>query len=295
MHPTNPTQSILAESWSSISQEYEKVLVPRFAPWTKNALDALQVAASKDMKCTPGGTKALVLCCGPGQELMPIAKMLGPSSRVLGTDLAAGMIGFARKRIAEECKEGANAEYEKCITAEVADAQNPPGGPFHIVFSAFGLQQLPKPISAVEAWLKLLEPGGLCVFIYWPPSPPKIGEDVGPFEVWGDLVQKKLGKQKKEDPWDETLGDAIIAAGGEILEDRFINHEICWKDANALFDGMSRAGPWHAMRLRRGDEFVDQLGKELIAQYPATSTPLCHQFTARMFVVRRASNQSSKM
>lgn len=109
------------------------------------------------------------------------------------------------------------------------------------------------------------------------------------------LFKKKLGKQKKEDPWDETLGDAIIAAGGEILEDRFINHEICWKDANALFEGMSRAGPWHAMRLRRGDEFVDQLGKELIAQYPATSTPLCHKFTARMFVVRRASNQSSKM
>jgi len=42
---------ILAESWSAISNEYEKVLVPRFAPWTQDALDALRVAVNKDMEC----------------------------------------------------------------------------------------------------------------------------------------------------------------------------------------------------------------------------------------------------
>jgi len=287
----------LAESWSTISNEYEKVLVPRFAPWTQNALDALRDAVNKDTKSEPADiapSSALVLCCGPGHELLPIAKILGPTSKVLGTDLAPGMIAAARERIELECEKEGNIIYKECITTEVGDAQDPPGagGPYHVIFSAFGLQQLPRPISAVESWFDRMQPGGICVFIYWPPHPPKItGEDDSPFEVWGDLVKRKLGKENKEDPWDENIQAAIAAAGGEIMHDESIVHDICWKNAKDLFDGMSRAGPWHALRLRRGDEFVDSLGKELISLYPPESS-LTDKFTARMIVARRQAEQS---
>eukprot|EP00579_Thalassiosira_antarctica_P004675 CAMPEP_0201898550 /NCGR_PEP_ID=MMETSP0902-20130614/48685_1 /ASSEMBLY_ACC=CAM_ASM_000551 /TAXON_ID=420261 /ORGANISM="Thalassiosira antarctica, Strain CCMP982" /LENGTH=325 /DNA_ID=CAMNT_0048431741 /DNA_START=191 /DNA_END=1168 /DNA_ORIENTATION=- len=288
--------NILAKSWSTISTEYEKVLVPRFAPWTHNTLDALRVAVNKDMKCVPDDiitpSRALVLCCGPGQELLPIARILGPTSTVLGIDLAPGMVDSARERIETECKDDDNIIYKECITAEVGDAMDPPPGPHHVIFSAFGLQQLPSPIQAIESWFNVMEPGGICVFIYWPPSPPKIpGEEDSPFHFWRELIKKKLGKQDKEDPWDENIDAAVAAAGGEIIEDKFISHDICWKDARDLFDGMSRVGPWHAMRLRRGDDFVDELGKELQSLYPA-GTCLCHKFTARMVVARRRENQS---
>ena len=60
-----------------------------------------------------------------------------------------------------------------------------------------------------------------------------------------------------------------------------------------MFEGKLRAVPWHAMRLRRGDEFVDWLGEELILKYPPETT-LVHAFTARMIVARRVeSNRSS--
>ncbi len=60
-----------------------------------------------------------------------------------------------------------------------------------------------------------------------------------------------------------------------------------------LFEGKSRAGPWHAIHLRRGDEFVNRLGAELISKYPPETT-LVHAFTARMIVARRVeSNRSS--
>lgn len=282
--------NILAESWSIISNEYEKVLVPRFAPWTQNALASLRDAVNNDMKCVPDDTnpsRALVLCCGPGQELLPIAKIT--RGQVLGTDLASGMIDVARKRIEAECEKEGNAKYKACITAEVGDAMDPPSGPYHVIFSAFGLQQLPKPISAVETWIDRMLPGGVCVFIYWPPNPPKVQD--GPFDLWGDLVKKKLGKENKEVPWDEDIEVAIAAAGGEIIDDRFIVNDISWKDAKDLFEGMSRAGPWHAMRLRRGDEFVDELGQELQSFYPP-ATSLRHKFTARMIVARRRAELS---
>jgi hypothetical protein len=102
------------------------------------------------------------------------------------------------------------------------------------------------------------------------------------------LVQHKLGTQNKdqEEPWDTNLVNAISSASGEILDDKYITHEIEWKDGRDMFNGMSMAGPWHAMRLRRGDEFVDQLGEELIAMYPPATT-LIHKFTARLLVVQK--------
>ncbi len=62
-----------------------------------------------------------------------------------------------------------------------------------------------------------------------------------------------------------------------------------------LFEGKSRAGPWHAMPLRWGEEFIDRLGEELISKYPPEpETTLVHAFTVRMIVARRfESNRSS--
>ena len=107
--------NILAESWSRISNEYERILVPRFAPWTRDALDALRDAMKNEDATTTTTPRArgrkrspnaLVLCCGPGQELLPIARILSPTSRVLGTDLAPGMVDAARRRIEDELEGG---------------------------------------------------------------------------------------------------------------------------------------------------------------------------------------------
>ena len=234
-----------------------------------------------------------MLCCGPGQELPPIARILGPASRVLGTDLDPGMVDAARRRIEAEIERDdgdATMTYKDRVVVNVGDAMIPPPGPYDVVFSAFGLQQLPRPVEAVESWLDRMEPGGICMFVYWPPYPPKIpGEEANPFELWGDLVREKLGTQDKEDAWDENIDAAIRIAGGEIIDDRFITHNIRWRDGRDMFKGMSRAGPWHAMRLRPGDEFVNRLGEEFISKYPPAKT-LVHAFTAKMIVARRVGS-----
>ena len=288
----------LAESWSAISDEYERVLVPRFAPWTSDALDALRDAVAGwgndgALAGSPAARKALVLCCGPGQELLPIAKILGPGSTVLGTDLAPGMVDAARRRIGADIggdDGGGGGGAPPCggrVSVEVGDATTPPPGPYDVVFSAFGLQQLPRPASAVTSWLGRLGPGGVCAFVYWPPRPPNVSAD-HPFKLWGDIVGGELGTPDEEEgAWDENIVAAMTdVAGIEIISDEFIAHEIRWKDGRDMFEGMSRAGPWHALRLRRGDEFVDRLGEELVSRYPPDAA-LAHAFTARMIIARK--------
>lgn len=301
-------ESILAKSWTIVASGYNQTFVSKFSAWTDDALRALETttttlitkndddAATDGNGCSSNGSpqqKALVLCCGPGQELMPVAKILGPTAKVIGIDLAPGMVDLARRRVQEECRQD---NYSNNISVQVGDAMNPPldDGPYNVIFSAFGLQQLPKPLDALQGWIKVLEPGGVGAVIYWPPDAPSIPgeEEDGPFERWGDLLNEKLAKdgdastKDATTPWDANIGAAAEEAGANILQNVYIVHPISWESPKDLFDCMSRAGPWHAMRLRRGDNFVDELGEELQAAYPANE-PLTHRFTARMLVLRR--------
>lgn len=288
---TNPSyrENILAKSWTIVARGYEESFVPRFAAWTHDALAALNKAleiGADDSRGSP--PKALVLCCGPGQELLPIAKILGPAAQVLGVDLAPGMIELAERRIEQECAHKTNTDILLSnISLQVGDAMKPPLGPYRAIFSAFGLQQLPKPIEAVKEWIEVLEkPGGVGVIIYWPPDAP---EDGGPFEVWDNLLKTKLGKEESlnaSPPWDEGIVAALTEAGGDVILDEYITHPISFDNAQDLFEKMPKAGPWHAMRLRRGDDFVNKMGRELQAAYPADDKPLAQKFTARMLVVR---------
>ena len=49
-----------------------------------------------------------------------------------------------------------------------------------------------------------------------------------------------------------------------------------------------RTGPWHALRLKKGDDFVDGLRDDFLAPY-AVDAPLVHDPTARVLVFRRKS------
>ena len=103
-----------------------------------------------------------------------------------------------------------------------------PEGLHDVIFSAFGLQQIPRPIGVVESWVRHLKPGGTCTILYWPPSQPHNNQPPDcPFAVWGRLVRKRLGREDDEDFWDDTLIDAIESYA-DVLEDEHIQHEICW-------------------------------------------------------------------
>ena len=84
---------LLAESWTAIAQQYEYRLAPLFQPWLDELVGAL------DAKDLPEGD-IIVPACGPGVELLMLAEALPGKSKVVGIDLAAGMVDIANARIA---------------------------------------------------------------------------------------------------------------------------------------------------------------------------------------------------
>lgn len=100
------------------------------------------------------GERVLDLGCGRGHCLIPLAEAVGPSGRVLGLDLAPGMV------------EAAAADARRLglahVSVRVGDAAEPDvePGSFDLVTAGFVIFFLPDPAAAVRAWRRALRPGG---------------------------------------------------------------------------------------------------------------------------------------
>ena len=194
--------SILAESWSIAAEGYDEIFVPRFKPWTDNALALL---GSTEFKLPQGDV--LVPTCGPGHELPLVAELL-KNRNVRGTDLAPGMIDVAQKRC-----EGNRCEGCACA---VEDAMAPTGE-YAALFSVFGLQQLPDHAQAIQG-LDAVSESGRRRGCYILADGPRRGK-AGPVGALGTAAQAALGDGARRgvQGWEDALPSAIEAAGGEVL------------------------------------------------------------------------------
>ena len=82
-----PVTEMIARSWTSAAPGYDELFVPRFAPWTSDAIEQLSVAAPT----LPEGS-VIIPTCGPGQELPLVSTLLGSNRPIVGIDVAPGMV-----------------------------------------------------------------------------------------------------------------------------------------------------------------------------------------------------------
>lgn len=128
---------LLQRSWTTVAAAYSQHFVPRFMPWTRQALQLFADAKPPARgtiavpACGPGALLApcgfaivrcscgLELCspssrclhlplhprrlprCAAGQEL-PLLAAAFPQHRIVGIDLSEGMVGLARQLVERE-------------------------------------------------------------------------------------------------------------------------------------------------------------------------------------------------
>jgi hypothetical protein len=244
---------------------------------------------------------------------------------ILGVDLAPGMVELARERLNLVDDRKCNVEVRVGNAMEIPDPMPCIDGScsFRAVLCIFGLQQLPDPVQAIRIWVECIssEKGGVLVVCYWPQvkkihkEDEKLGlsDPLNPWSHFGEVIQAKLkqiddganGKagdsearypppesapsktENKKGYWEDELIPAVLSIpGAELVQDTMLRHSIEWQSAEECFESMTMAGPWHALRLKRGDEFVDSLKEGFCAPYP-TNQKLSHAFEARLLVIRR--------
>ena len=135
------------------------------------------------------GEAILELSAGPGETGFLAAERVGPSGRLISTDLAPRMV--------EAASRGAEARGLGNVECRVMDAQRMdlPEGSVDAVLSRFGLMLMPEPARALSEANRVLKPGGRLSFAVWGPP------DRNPWIVLIGMTLTQLGHQPPGDPF----------------------------------------------------------------------------------------------
>ena len=254
---------LLARSWTAAAAGYDRIFVHQFEPWTASCVHTLrgmlraEGVASGEAKMYRSIAKGAVWvpCCGPGQELPLLDKLLrefdendgSGSRRIFATDLAEGMVELARNR---------GSQIGPHVHAAVGDAMTPPAcvdGGFAVILSVFGLQQLPDPALAMSRWVAALSTGGVLVVAFWPHNV----EEQGPWATFRHIIAaRSCGEQqgsRAPSPaaaWESALEAACEENRGVVEVDTQVSHAIHWESLDFFWDAMTQHGPWEALARR---------------------------------------------
>lgn len=130
----------LKRNWHSVAPHYAKMSASLFAPIT--------VEFARFCAVRPG-ENILDVACGPGTLTGALAAEAGPQGKVLGVDLAEGMLEKARAAVP-------SAEF-RAMNAEALDL---PDQFFELVACQLGLMLFAKPEAALKEMVRVAKPRG---------------------------------------------------------------------------------------------------------------------------------------
>jgi demethylmenaquinone methyltransferase/2-methoxy-6-polyprenyl-1,4-benzoquinol methylase len=168
------------------------------------------------------GQSALDVAAGSGDLSLGLARRVGPSGRVVVTDINASMLGIGRDRLLDAGIAG-NVAYVQ------ANAENLPfkEATFHCVTIGFGLRNVTDKPAALRSMFRVLKPGGRLLVLEF--SHAHLGALAPLYDLYSFQVLPRLGSLLANDaasyrylaesirrhPDQETLKAMMIEQGFE--------------------------------------------------------------------------------
>lgn len=245
------------------SKELYPAVFSRHAEAYKSRLDEIMARgeARGRMRMLEGsgaspGMAVLDLACGPGNMTRLLAQRVQPGGRVLGVDLARGMIALAaRERL--RATWFAVMDIEKLGLSDEA---------FDVVTCGHGLQFAPDLDHALREARRVLRPSGVLAA-----SVPAAGADDSVWTLIDSVVDRHLPPAPKavddsatratvSDP--DAFRSAALGAGFKSASVEVVDEEVHWESAEML---VSRCMSWWqcASRLDAADP---SLGENFMAE-----------------------------
>lgn len=149
----------LRRTWESAAPgwaKWENVLAEGLADVTDTMLDMAGVDV---------GMRVLDLACGAGSQSLKAADRVGPSGRVVASDISATMLMHVRE--AAKRRGLSNIETLECAAEDLT----PAAGVFDAAISRLGLMLFPAPKQALEAVQSVLKPKArIAALVFTTPS-----------------------------------------------------------------------------------------------------------------------------
>jgi ubiquinone/menaquinone biosynthesis C-methylase UbiE len=147
-----PSTEAVEARWDEFAERF----VSHFEPNTLRAAHA-----AMDQLCLEGARRVLEVGCGGGGAGVELAARLDEGAELTLTDISGEMVKLAQKRVDERGLTG--------VRVCKADAQALPfeTASFDRLFSCLNLMLVPDPVAALSEAARVLEPGGLGVWVVW--------------------------------------------------------------------------------------------------------------------------------
>lgn len=149
--------------------DYERYWAPVLENTAGRLLDLIDAAATgagaADGGAQGGAGGPTILDVGAGTGALALAALeRWPNARIVVSDAAAGMLGLARRRLAERAQTD-DGRIEFALGA--ADQLPLPDASVDVAMSSFVLQLVPDRPAALREIGRVLRPGGLLVYVTW--------------------------------------------------------------------------------------------------------------------------------
>ncbi len=141
---------------------WNEILVPKFIKYKHILVDGLthHSAAIFPTLRVKEGDSVLDIGCGFGDTAVALARVVGPTGRVVGLDCCDAFMDYGRKAAAEEGLENLSFVNDDALTASFEPE-------YDFVFSRFGTMFFPNPVVALRNMRTALKPGGILTHIVW--------------------------------------------------------------------------------------------------------------------------------
>ena len=141
---------------------WNEILVPKFIKYKHILVDGLthhSEAIFPTLRVKEGDS-VLDIGCGFGDTAIKLARVVGPTGRVVGLDCCDAFMEYGRKEAAEEGLENLSFVNDDALSASFEPE-------YDFVFSRFGTMFFPNPVVALRNMRTALKPGGILTHIVW--------------------------------------------------------------------------------------------------------------------------------
>jgi ubiquinone/menaquinone biosynthesis C-methylase UbiE len=220
---------------TAVAAAYDEYLVPGlFTGWARRAVELARLRP---------GDSVLDVACGTGIGART-ALEVGTSGRIVGLDIDAGCIEYARR----QSQERGDAIEWRCASAIELPFDD---GSFDACLCVHGLQFFPDPVKALREMHRVLKGGGRLVALTWG----ALEENKGHYAAVQALEKRRIDATAAKRAFSIANGDRLRAlaaqAGFANAEVRVESGTTNFPSREAFFTGMVEGSPStrHALAL----------------------------------------------
>jgi ubiquinone/menaquinone biosynthesis C-methylase UbiE len=256
----------MATPWDRAAAGYLDEWVPRFVPYH---LDLVRELALQS------GQRVLVASCGPGSEVLAVARAVGAAGRVRATDKSTEMIRL--------CEQQATTAGFASVECDVAEAHDTRGGPWDAIVCAFGLWQIDDRDDLVRSWANGLSSKGKVGILTWGPT-----DSDGPFEYLAACLAELEPGRHVPTPHvfaeREPMAKMFEAGGLVMVRHTVVRHTLSFRSAEHFVAAVKESCTWRRLWEEIGDERMGRVAARFYERVGGPDSPMSFESPATLAI-----------